>query len=194
LSGTVFQLLKHPEALKRTVKEIRSAFTSSDEIDLYSTTKLQYMLAVLDETMRIYPPVPSQPTRQSPLGGDTVDGKFVPENTVIYVSQYAMNHLSTNFVKHDEFHPERFLHQETDMKESQFANDNFAVFQPFSVGPRNCIGRNLAYAEMRLILARLLFDFDLELDEISRDWAKRQKSFILWEKPALWVKVTAREG
>lgn len=193
LSGAVSQLLNNPSALKETVDEIRGAFHSIDEIDLFSTAKLPYMLAVLNETMRIYNPVPAQPTRESPPGGDTIDGKFVPEYTVVYVSQYVMTHLEKNFTKPNEFHPERFLLQQSDgPNESEFAKDNFAVFQPFSVGPRNCIGKNLAYAEMRLILARLLFDFDLELDERCRNWTEGQKAFMLWEKPALWVKLTER--
>lgn len=52
------------------------------------------------------------------------------------------------------------------------------------------IWRSLAYAEMRLILARLLWNFDLELDERSKSWAHNMKSFILWEKPPLLVKLT----
>jgi len=58
------------------------------------------------------------------------------------------------------------------------------VFQPFSYGPRNCIGRALAYNEMRLILARVLWNFDMELCKESQDWAT-QKTFVLWEKSEL---------
>ncbi|KAE9964642.1 hypothetical protein EG328_010294 [Venturia inaequalis] len=191
LSGAVFHLLKNPVALEKTVEEIRRSFDSADEIDLMSTTKLHYMLAVLNETMRIFNPVPAQSTRESPPGGDTIDGKFVPEKTVIYAAQYVTTHLSENFTKPNGFYPERFL-QSDGQSDSEFKNDNFAVFQPFSVGPRNCIGKNLAYAEMRIILARLLFDFDLELDERSRSWTRGMKAFVLWEKPSLWVKLTAR--
>jgi cytochrome P450 len=75
---------------------------------------------------------------------------------------------------------------------SPFHNDSRAVLQPFSVGPRNCIGRNLAYNEMRLILARVLWNFDLELCDESRDW-NEQKSFLLWEKPALWCTLSLRK-
>lgn len=46
---------------------------------------------------------------------------------------------------------------------------------------------------MRSILARVLWHFDLELCDESSDWA-RQKVFILWDKPALNVRLRAREG
>ena len=50
---------------------------------------------------------------------------------------------------------------------------------------------SLAYAEMRTILARMLWNFDMELCEVSKDWNK-QRIFLLWEKPALMVKLTER--
>jgi hypothetical protein len=43
---------------------------------------------------------------------------------------------------------------------------------------------------MRLILARLLWNFDLELDERSRWWMSEMKMFLLWEKQPLFVKLT----
>lgn len=48
---------------------------------------------------------------------------------------------------------------------------------------------SLAYAEMRLIVAKLLFNFDLELVDKETDWLEGQKVFTLWEKPALMVKL-----
>lgn len=183
LSGTVYQLLKNPDTLKKLTEEVRGSYQSSSEIDLLSTSKLKYTLAVLDEAMRIYPPVPSQAPRQVPPGGDTINGEFLPGGTTIHLPQYVASHLESNFTRPREFHPERFLGA------PEFANDNFAVMQPFSVGPRNCIGRNLAYAEMRLILAKIIYNFDLELDEKTGDWLA-QKTFVLWEKPPLWVKLT----
>lgn len=181
LSGCVYQLLCNPSAMAKITSEIRSAFSSSNEIDLFNVSKLKYTLAVLDETMRIYPPVPTQAARVVPKGGDTVEGKFLPEGTTIFVPQYAAYHLSSNFAKPFEFHPERFLGAE------EFKDDAFGVMQPFSTGPRNCIGRNLAYSEMRLILAKVLYNFDLELDEKTGNWTESQHSYALWEKPPLWV-------
>jgi cytochrome P450 len=58
------------------------------------------------------------------------------------------------------------------------------------MGTRNCIGRNLAYAEMRLILTKLLWHFDLELDEKKTgDWLKDMRAWALWEKPPLIVRL-----
>ena len=48
---------------------------------------------------------------------------------------------------------------------------------------------SLAYAEMRLILAKVLFNFDMELVNKERDWMGEQKVFALWEKPALEVRL-----
>jgi len=48
---------------------------------------------------------------------------------------------------------------------------------------------SLAYAEMRLILARLLWNFNLELDERSLTWAQGMKMYLLWEKVPLYVKL-----
>jgi cytochrome P450 len=99
--------------------------------------------------------------------------------------------LPRNFHDPDAFHPERWLPESTTNHSSQFYNDNRAALQPFSIGPRNCIGRNLAYNEMRLILARVLWNFDIELCEESRHW-NEQKAYILWEKPALMCLLRVR--
>ncbi|TKA50775.1 hypothetical protein B0A55_11949, partial [Friedmanniomyces simplex] len=72
---------------------------------------------------------------------------------------------------------------------AKFAKDNKAAFQPFSMGTRNCIGRNLAYAEMKLILAKVMWHFELELaQETTGNWVD-QKAWGLWEKRPLYVKL-----
>ena len=102
--------------------------------------------------------------------------------TVVVVQHYVTYHAESNFHRPDDFVPERFL------GDPDFASDKRDALQPFSVGPRNCIGRNLAYLEMRLILAKVLFNFDMELDRArSNDWADQLSFSTLWEKGPLWV-------
>jgi aspirochlorine biosynthesis cytochrome P450 monooxygenase len=74
----------------------------------------------------------------------------------------------------------------------EYAADKLSAVQAFSFGPRNCLGKNLAYSEMRLIAARFLWEFDVELLPESRDWIARQKVFNLWDKIPLMVKVHPR--
>jgi cytochrome P450 len=172
LSGCIYMLLRHPPVMENVMAELRQHFSSSDEIDLFSVSHLTYTLAVLDETMRIYPPVPTQAPRGVPKGGDTIGGVYIPEGTKITMCQYAVNHLGSNFKRPEEFLPERFTGDET------FKDDHFSAFQPFSAGPRNCIGKNLAYAEMRLILAKVLWNFEFDLVDKTGNWLD-QKIYIL---------------
>ena len=54
---------------------------------------------------------------------------------------------------------------------------------------RNCIGRNLALAEMRLILVRVLYNFDFELCDGMDGWAEKQKSYLIWYKGPMNVRL-----
>ncbi|KAI1763200.1 cytochrome P450 ClCP1 [Hypoxylon sp. FL1150] len=179
LSGAVYLLTTHPDKLEVLTKEVRSRFHSDDEITLTSVGNLSYMLACLNETLRRYPPVPTGLPRQVPKGGVYISGKFIPEGTIVAVWQYAINHDEHFWTDPYSFAPERF------MGDPKFQTDQLDAMQPFSVGPRNCIGRNLAYAEMRLILAKIIYNFDMTIDNSSRGWIESQKAFTLWHKPAL---------
>ncbi|KAH6647193.1 cytochrome P450 [Truncatella angustata] len=181
LSGAVFLLTTNPSVLKTLTEEVRSAFSNDEEITLLSVGKLQYMLACLNETLRHYPPVGIGLPRQSPKGGAMVAGHFIPEGTVTAVWQWAINHDPNHWTKPMEFHPERFLNDPI------FKGDKLDAMQPFSMGPRNCIGRNLAYAEMRLILAKIIYNFDMRIADESRGWLETQKMYGLWDKPPLEI-------
>jgi cytochrome P450 len=113
-----------------------------------------------------------------------ISGQFVPGNTIVSVSQWSANYASSHFRDPYQFIPERWL------VDRKYKDDKRKVVQPFSVGPRNCIGLNLAYAEMKVILARILWNFDIALCEESRDWMDRLKVYTLWMKEPMMVKLT----
>ncbi|RDW72921.1 hypothetical protein BP6252_06828 [Coleophoma cylindrospora] len=182
MSGATYLLLQNPDVLEKLVRIIRETFASEDEITIQSVSNLKYLLAVLDESLRMYPPVPVGLPRTVGPNGDAICGKWVPGNTTVSVNQWASFRSPMNFTDPESFLPDRF------MGEPRFASDNLAAFQPFSTGPRNCIGRNLAYAEMRLIITRILWNFDLEAHDNVEAWAN-QKIYTLWEKGPLMVKL-----
>ncbi|KAI1433358.1 cytochrome P450 [Xylaria sp. CBS 124048] len=182
LAGVTYYLTTHPEILKRLQAEVRSSFQSDEEINLLSVGNLSYMLACLNEALRVHPPVASNLPRLVPHGGVTIDGHFVPENTIVSVCQYAVNRDKNLWTEPEKFAPERWLH------DPKYKDDQLDSMQAFSVGPRACIGRNLAYAEMRLILAKVIYNFDFELAADSRNWSRDQKAFDLsWVSPPLHV-------
>ncbi|OLN97439.1 Isotrichodermin C-15 hydroxylase 5 [Colletotrichum chlorophyti] len=135
LSGATYYLLRNKSCLDKLIEEVRSSFDTEDEIDIISVGKLTYMMACLNEALRVYPPVAMGLPRVTPQGGAMVCGRFVPENTIVSIHQWAINHDEQYFKDPFGFHPERFL------GDPSFAADNREAFQPFHVGARNCLGR-----------------------------------------------------
>jgi cytochrome P450 len=79
LSDVTYHLLMNPEAPSNLVAEIRSTFATEDEINFINIGRLKYVLACLEEGLRIYPPAPVGLPRIVPGGGDTIAGHYVPE-------------------------------------------------------------------------------------------------------------------
>jgi cytochrome P450 len=121
-------------------------------------------------------------------GGQNIEGKWIPPGTRVSVHHWTTYHSESNFTDPYDYVPERWLGNDP-----RFADDNFNAHQPFGYGYRNCIGQNMAMHEMRLIMTTLLLEFDLELCEVSKDWAN-QKSFVLWIKGPLMVRATPQGG
>ena len=92
-------------------------------------------IAVFQEALRYYPPAATGLARVVPAGGDRVSGYYVPGGASVYVSMHAMGHSQRNWRDPDAFVPERWLGDE------RYADDKRASHQPFSFGPRNCIGK-----------------------------------------------------
>ena len=108
------------------------------------------------------------------------------------VSRLAAARSPDYFFESDRFHPERWLETATKDPTSPFFHDARGSFQSFLVGPGACLGRNLAYNEMRTILARLLWRFDIELSPDSCSWIKGQRTYVVWDKPPLMCILRAR--
>ncbi|KAI1112667.1 cytochrome protein [Nemania sp. NC0429] len=193
LSGVTYWLLKTPHALKKITEEVRQAFKSDEEITFDDTrVKLPYMMACLQEGLRIFPPLPLGMLRIVPDGPPVqIAGVTIPGKTQVSVPQLAAFRSEWNYHRPKEYIPERWLPESTTNPESPFFSDRREIHKPFSVGRRDCIGQNLAMHEMRSILAKVLWNFDLTLDESSQNWHD-QKILALWVKPPLQVHIKPR--
>lgn len=139
LSTAFHSLMTNPDAYRRLAKEVRTAFASDVEITSDRITALPYLSAVMQESLRVHCPSPSSTGRFVPPGGETIDGRFVPEGTTVGVHQHAAYHSPWNFHQPDAFLPERWL-PEARAADSPFAGDKLGALNPFSCGPRTCLG------------------------------------------------------
>lgn len=78
MSGLTYYVLRDAERMAKLKAEIRSAFSCTEEIDFISVNKLPYLLACLDEALRIYPPVPDTFPRNTGSEERIICGKVVP--------------------------------------------------------------------------------------------------------------------
>lgn len=191
LAVAVYYLLRNPDKLARLRGEVRGRFPGGagregEAAMSYAavTRGLPYLVAVLHEALRIHPSLPAGINRVVPRGGATVDGRLVAAGTVLQVPHWAAYHLEENFADPWAFAPERWL----DPCPERYRGDDREVFQPFSLGQRNCIGRGLAMMETRVCLAMLVLNFDMELMEDGKDW-NRQRVYLLYEKRPLNVRL-----
>ncbi|KAH8812380.1 cytochrome P450 [Xylogone sp. PMI_703] len=184
LSGICYYLSKNPESYKKLVNEIRSSFDSEQEIKHLRCQKLRYLQAVLDEGLRLYPPVSIGLPRLTPKGGAVVGDVYVPDNTYVSAPLWTYTHSEAYFHDAWSFKPERWLDQSNqDAKE---------LSQPFILGPRGCLGRNLAWMELRLVMSKLLWNFDFKIENSELIWEKDQKAYVIWQKPELILRLTPR--
>lgn len=79
LSGCTYLLLTNPDKMEKLKHEVRSTFSSDSEIMASSVNNLTYMLGVLNEALRLYPPVTSSLVRVVPAGGDRIADIWAPE-------------------------------------------------------------------------------------------------------------------
>ncbi|CZT44681.1 related to benzoate-para-hydroxylase (cytochrome P450) [Rhynchosporium secalis] len=167
------------EVLKTVKNEVRTIFEGCDVEEVVSGPKLNaciYLRACLEETLRMSPSVPGILPREVCSGGAKIDGEFIPEGVDVSVGIYSIHHNSNYFPEPYELRPGRWINRDFqsagDGKRLSI-NDSFGVgteevelaqkaFCAFSLGPRGCIGKNMAYMEMMLAMARVLFLFDIE--------------------------------
>ncbi|GIJ86437.1 hypothetical protein Asppvi_005326 [Aspergillus pseudoviridinutans] len=160
LAGLFFYLARYPACYKKLQQEIRSQF--SDVEDIVGGPKLlacKYMRACVDEALRMSPGVPGFLTREAPEGA-SIDGHYFAPHVQVGIPTWTMHRDPDVYPQPQVFKPERW------MVDSEEALQRLrSAYYPFSTGTRGCIGKNMAYHSIYLIVARLAFLFDIE----SRD-------------------------
>ncbi|MBI5930837.1 MAG: cytochrome P450 [Chloroflexi bacterium] len=117
-------------------------------------SNLPYTQAVLQESMRLYPP--AWVISRQAINDDEIGGYPIPMGSAVIVSPYVMHRNPNYWEKPEQFNPTRFL------DDSRPWRPPFSYF-PFGGGARQCIGMNFAMMEAQLILATVAQKYQLHL-------------------------------
>ncbi|KAK4222043.1 Tryprostatin B 6-hydroxylase [Podospora fimiseda] len=152
LTHIFFELSHRPALMKALQKEFDALLNLSHD-NLITVSLLD---AVINETMRLHPPVASGTQRVTPPEGMYVGGTYIPGDVIVYVPSYTVFRDSRNFEHPTEFIPERWTSKPELVK-------NKSVFIPFNTGPYACVGKRLAMLEIRRLVAEILWRYDIKV-------------------------------
>jgi len=186
----LYEILHHPENFEKLQREVRSAFTSLEEVTGEKVARLPFLSAIINESLRLLPPVGGKISlRNSP--GAEVDGIYVPKGVAVTTDLYSIHRSPAYWADAASFRPERWIDNGPGTK---YENDLRSVLKPFGTGTRQCIGRHMAMKSVRLMLTKLAFRFDVKLVEKDFVWERDAKSSLFWGGFDMHVKVTKSGG
>ncbi|KAH6819619.1 hypothetical protein C2S51_003222 [Perilla frutescens var. frutescens] len=153
-------LMKAPAMMKKVQEEIRNAVGNKGKVGDDDLPKLPYLKAIMNETFRLYAPVPMLAPRET-TAKCNLNGYEIPPKTTVYVNLWAIARDPEYWaVSPGEFLPERFMGSDTDMIDVK--GQDFGAI-PFGSGRRICPGMFMGLANVELAVANLLYSFDWEM-------------------------------
>ncbi len=160
LTWTLYLLALDPHWREMLEAEIDREWAKEEGLDRL-IERLPVTRAVIEESMRLYPPVPI--TTREAIEADHLAGQRIEAGTMIIVAPWLIHRHRLLWQEPDYFEPSRFL------PGARERIDRFA-YLPFGAGPRACIGASFAMQEMILVLASIVRRFRLDLAPNHRVW------------------------
>ncbi|KAF2971326.1 hypothetical protein GQX73_g2289 [Xylaria multiplex] len=147
---------------------------------------LKHLNGVINEALRLFPPVPTSLARLTPPEGLDIDGKFIPGNTTVICPQFVIGRSSESFASPNDFIPERWYSQPELIRDA-------SSFAPFSIGNYGCVGRPLALVSIRGVVARIVANYDIRSTPVENliafdDGMKENFTFVPPELKLCFVK------
>ena len=168
LTNLMYQVAANPCKQAKLHDELRAIMPDSEVVVAHyaELQKTPYLRACLDESFRCKPPVGFGLPRRTVGNGATIAGHDIGPDTVVSAPLYSIHRSPALFPDPPAFIPERWLKNEDDntYHTSVIEQQNLKEFVlPFSLGGRACIGRNLAYMELSIVIAAMVLGFEWEL-------------------------------
>ncbi|THH31228.1 hypothetical protein EUX98_g2944 [Antrodiella citrinella] len=200
LSSVMYLLAKYPEVYKKLQQEVDKFYPpGEDALDNKYYVEMRYLEAVINETLRLYAIQPSGSQRATRAEGVQIGSHYVPPNTSVRINTWSMQRDPRNFSPSPEsFWPERWLIAEdpSTYKGSTPFVHNVSAFIPFSYGPANCVGKGLAWKEMKMVLCHLTQQVEVRFAEgyVVSEYERDMKDWFAVHVSRLPVVVTPRSA
>ncbi|KAI8626128.1 cytochrome P450 monooxygenase-like protein [Xylariaceae sp. FL1651] len=150
LIGIWWYLCKYPEHAVKIQAEIEGV----DVNDVNALAVLPHLNGVMHETLRLVPPAMTGGNRITGPNGLLVGDTLIPPGTKVTAPKYVIHRMESAWVQPNEFIPERWYSRPELIKDKR-------AYAPFSFGARLCLGKSMAYSELRLVTAILLKNYDV---------------------------------
>lgn len=171
LTNCIYQLARHPskqQKLRNALFEVIPG-TERPVTSYYILQNVPYLRACLDESFRCRPPVGIGLPRKVIEPDVVISGHRIFPGTTVSAPLYGLHLDESLFSKAGHFIPERWLLDNNETSFSDLERENLKSYVlPFSLGSRACIGRNLAYMELSIVISSLIIGFEWEL--ATPDW------------------------
>ena len=154
LNWVWYLISQHPSVETLLLSESEKIIPEIDSINFESINQMKYTQWVIEETLRLYPPVWLF-SRKS-LKEDTLTEYDIPPDTDIYFSPYILHRTEKFWINPNNFDPSRFANDDKELKKSYY---------PFSLGPRRCLGEYFSFLEMKIHLGILIKQFTMNSGE-----------------------------
>ncbi|KAL7247920.1 hypothetical protein ACSBR2_002762 [Camellia fascicularis] len=151
------ELLCNPETMIKAKVELNNVVGPNKKMEESDIDHLQYLQAVVKESLRLHPPAPFLIPRKT-IHDTNFMGYHVPKNTQVFINAWAIGRDPNYWDEPLSFKPERFIGSKIDYK-----GQNYELI-PFGAGRRICIGVPLGHRVLHLLLGSLLHEFDWEIE------------------------------
>ncbi|EDV20731.1 uncharacterized protein TRIADDRAFT_31445 [Trichoplax adhaerens] len=181
LSWTFYCLAKYPHYQEKVRREVDVFMSHKNDVEWNDLSEMNYTTMCIKEALRLYTVVPVVERRMDQ--DMIIDGKLVPSGTIINLELYCICHREESWPNPNDYDPDRFSIENIN-------NRDAFEYLPFSAGQRNCIGQQFAMNEIKVVVAKIIHHFYLEIDP-NYD-VKPYHSIVNQTETGLWIKAKKR--
>ncbi len=153
MSWVFLLLAKYPDTTRRIIEEVEQV-VGDGPMEYAHLAKLEYLGWVLNESMRLYPPIWTN--ERVAQDDDEIDGYHIPKGTMVASSMWLLHHNPDIWTRPNRFEPERFSPERSKGRHKH-------AFVPFGLGPRTCVGNHFATMQSKVMVATLVRRFAVDV-------------------------------